>query len=55
MHVQQSPKGIHNFLRTKTGQRLKSGYASTKKEIHPLFIKRNILHNPWRKREMVGF
>jgi hypothetical protein len=40
MHVTQSPKGIHSFLRTKTGQHLESKYASTKKEIDALI--RNI-------------
>lgn len=40
MHVTQSPKGIHSFLRTKTGQHLERNYASTKKEIDALI--RNI-------------
>ena len=36
MHVSQSPKGIHSFLRTKTGKHLDSRYATTEKEIDTL-------------------
>jgi hypothetical protein len=41
MHIKQSPRGILHFLRTKTGQHLESGYATTEKEIDVLIQKIN--------------
>ena len=41
MHVTQSPRGVHSFLRTKTGQHLQSEYANTEKEINALIQKIN--------------
>jgi hypothetical protein len=41
MHITQSPKGIHSFLRTKAGKHLESAYATNKKEIDALVQKIN--------------
>jgi hypothetical protein len=41
MHVTQSPRGVHSFIRTKTGQHLESEYSNTENEINTLIHKIN--------------
>ena len=39
MHLSQSPKGVHSYLRTKTGRHLESKYSTNKREIEALIKK----------------
>ena len=36
MHVAQTPRGIHHYIRTPTGRHLESSWASTESEINLL-------------------